>query len=97
MANQRGRVQPQGVEQAVQPGDRGLAVAIRGKLDRVAEPHPGQVGSDRADPVELVQQRQQEPRRVPGAVKQHDRRPLALLQKVDPAAGAHLDRAATHR
>jgi hypothetical protein len=49
------------------------------------------------DPVELAQQRQQEPRRVPGAVQEHDRRPGAMLQEMDPIAGVHLDMAATDR
>jgi hypothetical protein len=97
MTDQRGGVQLQGVEQAVQPCDRALAVAISWEVDRVTQPHPGQVGSYRADPVELVEQRQEEPRRVPGAVEQHDRWPGALLQEMDPTAGAHLDMAAAHR
>ena len=88
VADQRGGVQLEGVEEPVQPGDRALAVAGCREVDRVAQPHPGPVGGDRADPMELVQQRQQEPRRVPGAVEEHDRRPRALLQEMDPIAGA---------
>jgi len=46
--------------------------------------------------MELVQQRQKEPRWVPGAVEEHDRRPGAMLQEMDPTAG-HLDLVAADR
>ena len=62
VAKQRGGVQLEGVEQAVQPCDRGLAVAFSWEVDRVAQPHPGQVDRHRADPLEFVQQWQKEPR-----------------------------------
>jgi hypothetical protein len=91
VAEQRGGVQLEGVEQAVQLGDRGLAVVALWEVDRIAQPHPGPVADDRADPMELVQQRQKEPRWVPGAVEEHDRRPGALLQQMNPTAGVHLD------
>jgi hypothetical protein len=47
--------------------------------------------------VELAQQRQQKPRRVRGAVEQHDRRPGAMLQEMDPMAAIHLQLAAADR
>jgi hypothetical protein len=47
--------------------------------------------------MELLQQRQQEPRRVAGAVEEDDRRPRALLQEMDPVAGVYLDMAAADR
>jgi hypothetical protein len=97
MAKQRRGVQLEGVQEPVHPGDRGLAVAALREVDRVAQPHPGPVWGDRADSVELLQQRQQEPRWVPGAVEEHHRRPGTLLQEMDPTAGIHLDVAAGYR
>jgi hypothetical protein len=79
VAKQRGGVQLEGVEEPIQPGDRAFAVPIPWEVDRVAQAHSGQVGGDHPDSMEVVQQRQQEPGWVPGAVEQHDRRPCALF------------------
>src|SRR4029453_3330787 len=47
--------------------------------------------------LEFVQQGQEEPRRVPRAVEEHNRRPGAPLQEMAPAARPYLDEAAGDR
>jgi len=54
VAQQRDSAQPKDVEDAVQPCDRAITVAMPPEVDRVAQPHSWPIQRQRADPLQFI-------------------------------------------
>ena len=80
VAEHGGRVQFEGVEQTIQPGNGDLSEAIAWEVDRVAQAVPRTVGRQRPDALEFDEQGQKESSRGRRAVEEDDGPPGTALE-----------------
>src|SRR5215212_6560535 len=83
VAGERGRFQPQLVDNLVEELDRSVSEPLARDLNGLAEPQPRPIHGDRSNTLEMIEQRQERERGRARAVQQHDRWALARLDDMD--------------
>src|ERR687891_2738678 len=86
MANQRGGVEVQGVQQTLHPRNSCSPVTGPRQLRRLAEPLARTLGSEHPDPGQPLEKGPVEQRRSAGTVQDDDGWAIAGLDDVDPSA-----------
>jgi hypothetical protein len=91
LAGERGRLQPQLVENLVEELDGGVSEALARNVNGLAQPEPRPIHGDRPHTLEMLEHRKERERGRAAAVQEHDRRALARLDHMDASTRANRD------